>query len=97
MNTAHRLEFFTTDDGEPWACFAWGDVPPEIITRERILEAAEYYAGLEGDDLDLKELAVQAMWIQKQEDDSGPDFDELWRFCAEGDPGAEHITGVRFQ
>jgi len=97
MNTAHRLEFFTDLDGYPWACFAWGDVPPATISRERIAEAAEYYHGLDEDALALDEFTVETMWIRAVEDDSGPDFDGCWRFCKADAEGATRITGVRFQ
>jgi len=90
MNTAHRLEFFTDDDGNPWACFAWGEVPPETITRERIAEAADYYEGFVETELDLDNFTVQAMWIQNGSDE------ETWVFCDADAPGAERITGVRF-
>ncbi|MDS9467325.1 hypothetical protein RGQ15_07025 [Paracoccus sp. MBLB3053] len=95
MNTAHRLEFSTDADGYPQACFAWGEVPPETITAERIAEAASYYAGLGEDALALEELEVQSHWI-RQADPNFIDGDGQWQFCAEADPGATRITGVRF-
>lgn len=95
MNTAHRLEFFTDADGEPWACFAWGDVPPETITRDRIEAAAKYYAGIAPDDLCLEAFTVSTFWIR----DLGPsaDFDAMWDLCEAGAAGTVQVTGVRFQ
>lgn len=95
MKTAHRLEFFTDGDGEPWACFAWGEVPPETITRERIEAAAEYYAGISPDDLCLDAFTVSTFWIRSE----GPseEFEERWCRCAEIDDNAIQVTGVQFQ
>lgn len=98
MSTAHRLEFFLNADGEPWACFAWGHVPTETITRERILEAADYYAGLAEDDLeglDLDPNAVRHFWLRKGE--ANGDDDEFWYRCLAEDDRAEPVTGVQFQ
>ncbi len=95
MNTAHRLEFFTDVDGAPWACFAWGDVPPATITRERIVEAAEYYAGYTEDDLDLDDFEVTRFWIRTNE--SSAEFDEMWCRCQAEDDRAVLVTGVQFQ
>ncbi len=95
MNTAHRLEFFTDADGEPWACFAWGDVRPETITRERILEAAAYYAGYSEDDLPLEDFEVTRFWIRNS--GSSAEFDEMWCRCLAEDDRAVLVTGVQFQ
>ncbi len=95
MKTAHRLEFFTDADGEPWACFAWGAVPPETITRERIEAAADYYAGIPAHDLCLDAFTVGTFWIR----DLGPspEFDARWVRCSEADDGAQRVTGVQLQ
>lgn len=96
MKTGHRLEFFTDEDGSPWACFAWGAVPPETITRERILEAADYHAGLKDTDLDLDDLDVSGFWIRTGEPEG--DYDGATYYaCRAGDEGAIRVTGVRFQ
>lgn len=95
MKTAHRLEFFTDEDGDPWACFAWGDLPPETITPERICEAAAYYAGFATDDLCLEGLPVQVFWIRDLGTEADAEY--AWHFCRSGDAGALQVTGVRFQ
>ncbi|MGA0615349.1 hypothetical protein [Paracoccus sp. KR1-242] len=97
MNTAHRLEFFTDVEGYPWACFAWGDVPPESITRERIAEAAAYYHCLDEEALALEEFQVRSLWICAVQDDYGPTQEGSWKFCRADEDGAQRITGVRFQ
>lgn len=96
MNTAHRLEFFTNADGEPWACFAWGDVPLAAITAPRIQEAAQYYAVGDLSDEDLAGVAVAQFWI-RQSSETDHFQDPMWDVCGAHDDGATLVTGVRFQ
>lgn len=95
--TAHYLQFFTDENDEPLICFAWGDIPPELITKERIIEAAYYWAAIEPEDLSLDDLRPHAFWLRNCADDFSEDVDgEIWVETNEGAQGALRVTGVVF-
>lgn len=97
MKSAHRLEFYTDDGGKPWACFAWGNVDPSTLTRERIEEAAKYPVCHNPDDTgpDCGSIEAKAKFIKL--DDDPPTDDLTYFFCRETDPGSIPITFVHFQ
>lgn len=96
LTFAHPLVYFTCEDGEPWALFCWGDVPPSLFTPGRCIEALMHYGGL--DRADAEELLAKpahtprALWLQV--DGVGEDYP--YYFCAANHPGAQRITGIRF-
>lgn len=93
------LNIFTDEDGLPWAAFVWGNINVQIvaamITPAAIEEATGFAdANLRGDEISWPPC-VQAYWM-RQVRDGYPDDGDTWVFCAEGDEGAERITGHRF-
>lgn len=89
-----ELIFFTDDEGYPWACFAWGDVPYDTFSAARIAAAAEE-VDVDEEALDLDAFTVTTFWIRPG--GANGDFDETWHFCQAEDDGARKVTGVRFQ
>lgn len=91
----HRINFFTTEDGEPWAVFAWGEVPASIFTVEGCCVAVCYDGGWDrADALELIGLGIDPvpLWIKQNGNDE--DYNYVW--CRRDDPDALRITGARF-
>jgi hypothetical protein len=92
------VEFFQTEDGEPWGAFVYGHVDPSSVDRD--IEA-EINRSLEAGDIDLEHFAdwtfdpaqVMHHWFN-QEEDAAEDAPFYW--CEAGDLGATPVTGVRF-
>lgn len=86
------LMFWTDERGDPWACVAWGEVPPDAFTPARIRAAADWVGC--GDGLDLDAITVSQFHIrQGMSEYLG---DEMWFPCPRDADGARLVTGVRF-
>ena len=95
-----KLEFWTTEDGEPWGVFAWGQVEAQQVIDQFALEKLKAEQGdLSGqldprevemieDELDGEDLPVSSHWIVETS--------EHWIICKPDDDGAQPITGYLF-
>ena len=90
------IEFYTTEDGDPWALFCWGDVPASTFTIDACVKAViEYGRWNQTDAQELIGLGIdpQPLWIRHA---VGEGADYAYRFCREDHPDAQRITGTRF-
>ncbi len=90
--------FWTTEDGEPWALFAWGDVPAALMPLEGAAAHLSFQGGYDKDiAVEMLTAAVGpvARWIW-QNKDADDDDGYHYQWCEEGHPKAVRITGWRF-
>lgn len=91
--SSNDLIIFTTDDGEPWAAFVWGEADPKEVAALITPEAVEDATGYDADEM-MGGCSwppnVKTYWIKQDHED------DLYQICAETDEGAQRITGHRF-
>jgi hypothetical protein len=87
---ALKLTFLTTEDGEPWAVFAYGHVEPGLISRAMIIEAMNHHGTDDGDQWaadnpEDQPLEVKQFWLsdinphadkKSRRDDDDADLDD---------------------
>jgi hypothetical protein len=91
--TQSDLIIFTTEDGEPWAAFVWGEAQPATVAAPITAEAVEDATGYDAADIEANcswPPRVQTYHLRQEPDE------DMYEFCKPSDPGAQLITGHRF-
>ena len=92
--TSNDLIIFSTEDGEPWAAFVWGEHDHDSVAALITAEAVENETGYSLEEVEgfcSWPPSVKTYWLRLNSKD-----EETYFFCAERDEGAQCITGHRF-
>lgn len=94
---ARLVEFFMTEDGEPWGLFVYGHVDPASVAGE-LQQAFEQHRQLGEVDADYDDWKVDPgsiihLWMRQREN-APEDLSFYW--CEADAPGAISVTGIRF-
>ncbi|QEN86904.1 hypothetical protein FZC33_11440 [Labrys sp. KNU-23] len=91
------VEFFRTEDGEPWGLFVYGHVDPASVANE-LQQTFERHRDLGEVDEEWDGWAVDPGEIRQywtyQREDAPEDLSFYW--CEAGRAGAISVTGIRF-
>ncbi|MFT4129933.1 hypothetical protein [Labrys sp. (in: a-proteobacteria)] len=91
------VEFFRTEDGEPWGLFVYGHVDPISVANDLQLAFEQHRSLGEVDeewaDWSVDPDSIGNVWMYQRED--APE-DASFYWCETGKAGAIPVTGIRF-